>query len=83
MIASKTLNALWARIGDADERYGDFASTHEALGVSAEEWVEFCGAVQSNDKAAIQHEALDLAAALIRLHDQLDRGGSILKRSGL
>jgi hypothetical protein len=83
VIASTTINALWARIDAADNLYGDFASTHEALGVASEEWDEFKAAIQANDLAAIKAEALDTAAALIRLHDELTSGGAILRRSGL
>jgi hypothetical protein len=83
VIQSKTINALWERISAADVRYGDFASTHEALGVCSEEWDEFRDAVHANSLEEIRHEALDLAAALIRLHDEFGRGGSILGRSGL
>jgi NTP pyrophosphatase (non-canonical NTP hydrolase) len=83
MIASATTNALWARITAADDRYGNFASTHEALGVAYEEWTEFRDAIHANDRKSIGEEALDLAAALIRLHDQLVRGGPILARSGI
>lgn len=74
-----TMEALESRIRRADKRYGVFASTHEALGVCSEEWDEFRAAVHSNDFEAIQHEALDLAAALIRLNDQL-RSRPVLRR---
>lgn len=83
MISTAATNALWARIEAAEERYGPFASTHEALGVCAEEWDELRAAVHANKLESIKHEALDLAAALIRLHDHLDYGGAILKRSGI
>ena len=66
---------LRKRIAAADERYGPFKSTHEALGVAIEEWDELRAAVHANDLDAIRHEALDLAACLIRLYDNL--GSSI------
>jgi hypothetical protein len=81
MITAKTTNALWARIGAADERYGNFASTHEAMGVAAEEWDELRAALHSNDLGAIQREALDLSAVLIRLVDQLDYAETMRRRS--
>lgn len=56
----------------ADDRYGPFASTHEALGVASEEWDELRAAIHANDMRAIRHECLDLAAVLIRLADQLE-----------
>ena len=40
-------NDLIARIGAATERYGPFASTHEALGVASEEWDELREAITS------------------------------------
>jgi hypothetical protein len=71
------------RIMLADKLYGPFASTHEALGVCSEEWDELRAAIHANDGNAIRHEALDLAAALIRLHDQLVSGSAIEQRSGI
>jgi NTP pyrophosphatase (non-canonical NTP hydrolase) len=62
-------------------RYGDFASTHEALGVASEEWDEFRDAIRSNDMDAVRAECLDLAACLIRLHDQLGQSAAIRQRS--
>ena len=58
---------LEQRINEASRRYGDFASTHEALGVAVEEWDEFRDAIKANDLSAIEHECLDLAAVLIRI----------------
>lgn len=60
-------NDLIARIGAATERYGPFASTHEALGVASEEWDELREAIRANDLGAIRSEALDLAAVMMRL----------------
>jgi NTP pyrophosphatase (non-canonical NTP hydrolase) len=55
------------RITRAQTRYGDFASTHEALGVAVEEWDELRDAVRSNAIASVETECLDLAAVLVRL----------------
>lgn len=63
---------LKARIFSADKRYGCFASTHEALGVALEEWNELNDAVHLGVLGQVREEALDLAAALIRLADALD-----------
>ncbi len=49
------------------DRYGEYASTHEALGVAVEEWDELRSAIQSNAQASIESECIDLAAVLIRL----------------
>lgn len=65
------LEELQARIAYADKRYGCFASTHEALGVAAEEWDELRGAIHLGAIEATREEALDLAAALIRLADAI------------
>lgn len=51
----------------AQERYGYFASTHEALGVLAEEWDELRDAIRANDLAAIEREAIQVAAVAARL----------------
>jgi NTP pyrophosphatase (non-canonical NTP hydrolase) len=76
---------IQARILQADRLYGQFASTHEALGVALEEWHELIDAIQANDGPSIAREALDLAAVLIRLHDQLTGPNSeqLRSRSGL
>jgi NTP pyrophosphatase (non-canonical NTP hydrolase) len=61
------ISEIEARIQKAAERYGDFASTHEALGVACEEWDELREAIRSNGAMAIERECLDLAAVLIRI----------------
>lgn len=58
---------LETRIEHAQHRYGDFASTHEGMGVACEEWDELREAVRSNALARVEQECLDLAAVLIRL----------------
>ena len=58
---------LEERIRKAAARYGDFSSTHEALGVACEEWDELRDAIRANDLVAIEHECLDLSAVLIRI----------------
>lgn len=68
------------RIVTAQARYGDFASTHEALGVASEEWDELRSAIHANALASVEDEALDLAAVLVRLARNL-RNGQTAKRS--
>jgi len=70
-----------SRITKARCKYGDFASTHEALGVAIEEWDELRDAIRSNDMANIASECLDLAAVLIRLADDITTKDEIVKRS--
>ena len=81
MTLSEIDASLYARIEAADARYGDFASTHEALGVALEEWNELGSAIHANDLDAIAHEALDLAAVMIRLAMSIPTGDAMRKRS--
>ncbi len=63
--------ADWVEIiqeaADAHARYGDFTSTHEALGVLTEEMDELLEAVRSNDLGAVALEARQVAAVAARL----------------
>ncbi len=67
IIETAEVKEMFDRMEKARDRYGNFTSTHEALGVALEEWTEFVNAVHSNDFTAVRHEALDLAAVLLRL----------------
>ncbi len=49
---SEALFEIAKRIDAAQDRYGPFASTHEALGVALEEWTELVDAVRSNKLGA-------------------------------
>jgi NTP pyrophosphatase (non-canonical NTP hydrolase) len=80
MTKPEIMAELARRIEAADARYGDFASTHEALGVASEEWDELREAVRSNKLGSVEWEALDLAAVLIRLALSLS-GEPMRKRS--
>lgn len=82
MIRTDAALELSLRAFAADKRYGQFASTHEALGVASEEWDELRDAIRANDMDAIRHEALDLAAVLVRLWEQLGENEAMRKRSG-
>lgn len=81
MTSSEAAYGIETRIAAADKRYGPFASTHEGLGVCSEEWIELNLAIHSNVIEEIRKEALDLAAALIRLHDGLEPGSAMALRS--
>ncbi len=61
------IGAIELRAQAAEQRYGAFASTHEALGVACEEWDELRDAIRQNELGAVEHECLDLAAVLLRL----------------
>lgn len=58
----------------AAAEYGSFASSHEALGVASEEWDEFKDAIHANDLKAAAHEAIDLAAVLMRFAAAVSEG---------
>lgn len=81
MIHTEEFEAIEARAVVAEEKYGAFASTHEALGVALEEWNELCAAVQSNKLGSVEWEALDLAAVLVRLAKACRTGAAFQKRS--
>lgn len=69
------------RAAKASARYGDFASTHEALGVALEEWTELVEAVRSNQLSAVEYECLDLASVLVRLARSIRNSASLQFRS--
>lgn len=66
---------------EAERRYGQMASTHEALGVALEEWQELCDAVRSNKLGSVEMECIDLAAVCLRLARACRNGGDFAKRS--
>jgi NTP pyrophosphatase (non-canonical NTP hydrolase) len=68
-------------IARAVNKYGNFASTHEALGVIWEEFCELSDAVRANDPGEIMDEALDIAAVCMRLADEIYNEQGIWKRS--
>lgn len=64
---SDALYAIGQEAARADERYGPFTSTHEALGVLTEECDELREAIRANDLEAVEHEATQVAAVAMRL----------------
>lgn len=58
---------ILSEIVTADRRYGDFASTHEALGVLREEIHELEHAIQANALESVRTEAIQIAAVATRL----------------
>ena len=67
---------VYAVVEEADlaaARYGDFKSTHEALGVLSEEFHELTEAIRENKLGTISHEALQVSAVALRLHDVCER----------
>lgn len=71
----------------AGARYGDYTSTHEALGVLVEEMAELRDAVRSNILGAVQMEAIQVAAVALRLAEhcalasQMEYSTAFAKRS--
>jgi NTP pyrophosphatase (non-canonical NTP hydrolase) len=49
--------------------------------VALEEWDEFRRAIHSNGLGAVREEAIDLAAVLIRLADQIETNEKLRARS--
>ncbi len=76
-----TMSSIYSRIDSAEQRYGDFTSTHEAMGVALEEWDELREAVRTNDLARVESECLDLAAVLIRMADTVRTSQPMRSRS--
>ena len=60
---------LQERLLRAQAAYGPPASAAESLGVITEEYYELIEAVRSNKRESVRWEALDLAAACLRLAD--------------
>ena len=61
----------------ADARYGPFTSSHEGLGVLAEEYAELIDAIQHYDGLpgsleAIQKEAIQVSAVAMRIAASMD-----------
>ena len=79
--ASDLYYEIEERIKKAADRYGEFASTHEALGVACEEWDELRDAIRSNALGSVEQECLDLASVLIRLARNLRNSNYTKARS--
>lgn len=71
MVDDALIAEVLARMAAAQARYGEFASTHEALGVACEEWDELRDAIRANNLGGVEQECIDLAAVLIRLAHSL------------
>ena len=51
----------------AQQRFGDFTSAHEALGVLVEEMAELTDAIRANAPESVRTEAIQVAAVAMRL----------------
>ena len=70
----------------AQDRYGDFASTHEALGVLLEEVEELRDAIRANAGTDAEKESMQVAAVAYRLYWHLAtpiQHAEFYRRSGL
>jgi len=60
-------------------RFGNPASTHECLGVITEEFHELVDAIRGNRMDFIRGEALQLAAASLRLAEACEKTGFVAR----
>ncbi len=86
VISVEAVNAICEEARAANDRYGEFTSTHEALGVLTEEIRELEDAIRANAMASIWEESKQVAAVAMRLHEQagiaLAGNDAFKKRSG-
>lgn len=61
------------------DRYGKFASTHEAYGVLAEEMAELLDSIRENQLDSVKDEAIQVAAVAARLAKEIS--GDLRRRS--
>lgn len=68
MIRDTITEAVLWEAQAAQNKYGDFASAHEALGVLLEEVEELRDAIRANVRADAEKEAMQVAAVAYRLY---------------
>jgi DNA-binding FadR family transcriptional regulator len=66
--------AVLGEASRASQRYGDFASSHEALGVLVEEHQELLEAIRANDIDRIRTEAIQVSAVALRIAHACEYG---------
>jgi len=76
------IDAVINEMDSADYKYGSFKSTHEGLGVITEEYHELIEAIRGNYSESVRQEAIQVAAACLRLANQCRETGSFADRSG-
>jgi NTP pyrophosphatase (non-canonical NTP hydrolase) len=74
-------NAVLEEAAYASERWGDFASSHEALGVLTEEYHELLEAVRLNNVEWMRREAIQVSAVALRLAHACEMGAFIARSS--
>lgn len=81
---SESWDDLHEHIKKAHGLYGAPTSSHESLGVLLEEFDELRQAIHANKRESIREEAIDIAAAAMRLALAIERAElAFLHRSGL
>lgn len=86
MIRDTTTESMMAEAQAAQNKYGDFTSTHEALGVLLEEVEELRDAIRRNTREDAELEAMQVAAVAYRLYWHLASPSlhiKFIKRSGM
>lgn len=86
MIRDTITESVLAEAQAAQNKYGDFASTHEALGVLLEEVEELRDAIRANSPEGAEMEAMQVAAVAYRLYWHLSTPElhvAFYRRSGL
>jgi hypothetical protein len=83
----RSLDSVRGEVERASIRWADFSCTHEALGVLFEEFHELTEAIRANALGSISHEAMQVSAVALRLHDVCERAmagqaGGFKERSG-
>lgn len=61
------MTAVLEEAGRANAKWGDFTSTHEAIGVLLEEVDELRDAIRANKLGSVHMEAVQVAAVALRL----------------
>jgi hypothetical protein len=78
-----TLGHVEDEANRAFARYGDFTSTHEALGVLLEEFDELKDAIHGNILPAVAREAIQVAAVALRLAELCERDGDAFRERSM
>ena len=65
---NEAVAAVRGEVNRASIRFGEFNSTHEALGVLIEEVRELEDAIRSNDVGAVAKESMQVSAVAMRLY---------------
>jgi len=81
MIDESLINQIVDEAKSADVRYGEFASTHEAFGVLAEEMAELLDAIRANALMDVGREAVQVSAVAFRLASHCVTGSHFHQRS--